>query len=123
MSAIRAAAEELTAALSTVDGARVHELGRAIDPPGLVLGAPRLAWEAYSTGLPTSATFPVFLVVGFSERSLTELWDLVPVVAEAIESTDGAISGANPGMYVAANTDLPCYTFDVDFPLTQEMGA
>ncbi|MBN6037474.1 hypothetical protein [Amycolatopsis sp. 195334CR] len=121
MSAIRAAADELTTALSTVDGVRLHELGEAIDPPGLVLGAPRLAWQAYSTGLPTSATFPVFLVVGFSDRALTELWDLIPVVAEVIENeTDGTISGANPGTYVGSNTELPCYTFDVDFPLTQE---
>lgn len=123
MSVIQAAADELTAALSTVDELRVHELGESIDPPGIVVGAPRLSWEAYSTSMPTGATFPVFLVVGFSERALTELWNLVPRVAQAIESTNGAIAGANPGTYVGSNTELPCYTFDVDFPLTHEMGA
>ncbi|QFU87877.1 hypothetical protein [Amycolatopsis sp. YIM 10] len=124
MNPIQAAHEQLTAALSTVDGCRVYGLGDSIAPPGLVVGAPRLAWDAYNTGgMPTSATFPVFLVVGFAERTLPELYELVPVVAQAIETTDATIAGANPGTYVGANTELPAYTFDADFPLTQEMGA
>ncbi|GHG97592.1 hypothetical protein ACFORH_42995 [Amycolatopsis roodepoortensis] len=119
MSTVSDAAGVLGAALKTVAGVRLHDLGDNVDPPALVIGMPQLTFEAYCPGQITAVTFPVFLVVALDNRAQAQLWDLVEPVAAAIEDVDGAtIASADPTMYQAGTQDLPAYTFVVEMSLT-----
>lgn len=119
MSIVSAAADRLSTALKTVEGVRLYDLGANLDPPALVLGMPRLTFGAYCPGQITGATFPVFLVVAMDDRAQLRLWELAEPVAAAIESVvDAAISGSDPGLYLAGQSELPSYTFTVEMSLT-----
>ncbi|MEC3975090.1 hypothetical protein [Amycolatopsis sp. H20-H5] len=116
MSAVTDAAATLSAALASVEGVRVYELGASVDPPGVVVGVPRLVWGAYSPEI-TSASFPVYLVVSMDDKSVRQLLTLAPLVAAAIEVATGAtVDAADPGIYPVG--DLPAYLFTAEFPLT-----
>lgn len=116
---VKEAAEALEAALKAVDGLRVYrESDASVDPPAAVLGAPSLSWEAFCSG-PTSATFPVYLIVPASGRAVEQLWDLVPLVADAIEQVpDAAVTEASPGAYLAGGQQLPSYDITVEVSLS-----
>jgi hypothetical protein len=119
MSLIRDAATELLAALKALDGVRVYsDPGAAIDPPGVVLGPPTVTWQAFAE-FPTDATFIVYAIVPFSDLSLESLWDLLPLVSEAVDTvTNAAVTTATPAFYTAGGTDLPCYQITVEVSLS-----
>ncbi|PWW50263.1 hypothetical protein [Actinokineospora spheciospongiae] len=117
MGSIQKAAEELAAALRQVPGVRVYtEAGAVPDPPAVLIGPPRLRWETQAPDLaPTSATFPVWLVVTLDDRALYRLWDLVPAVALALDEHAAAtVVEATPDVY---HGDLPAYLLTVEVGL------
>lgn len=118
MSAVGDAAASLLAAVKTVPNTRQYrDPGAAVDPPGIVLGPPALAWEGMCSG-PTSATFLVYVVVAADERYLEQLWELVPLVADALDSVpDATVTGAVPGAYQSGGSELPCYEITVEVSL------
>lgn len=117
MTTIQQAYDILTEALRDIEGVRFTKLGDTVKTPGVVLGLPGLTGEGYVPE-PTSATFPVFLVVSLGDQTIATLNRLVYPVWQAIEeNTDGTISRATPGSYVDGTTELPCYIFDIDYPL------
>jgi hypothetical protein len=118
MNVVHAKALELEAAAKTVEGARFYrDLGTTMDPPALVIGPPRLQWEGYG-GEPTSATFIVIVMVDMNERAQEALWDLVPLVSEAMSGVDDAVvMSATPGVFNANGTDLPSYEMNLEVAL------
>lgn len=118
MSAVREAAEQIVTALATLrDLPVVTDTGASLQPPAVVVGPPRLAWETPCAD-PTEATFLLYVVVAADEWALPALWELVPQVAGAIEEhTDAVVTTAEPGAYQAGNADLPCYELTVEMPL------
>jgi len=105
----------MEAACQTVGEIRTYKLGQTIDPPAVIVGPPRLLWEAQCVdGGPTSAEFSVFLVTRLDERATEVLFELVPQVVLAIEEqTKGTVSEANPTVY----EDLPGYELRTLYPL------
>lgn len=118
MSAIREAAEALAEGLRTVEGVIVYtDPSATVDPPGIVVGPPRLTYEAYVQGA-TTAAFRVVAVVAQTEDSLPALWDLVPQIDAAIETvTDAVVTLAAPGQWGEGTSTLPCYEFTVEMSL------
>lgn len=118
MSVVKAAAAALKAALKTVQDVIPHtDPGATIDPPATVLGPPALTWDALYGG-PTSARWLVYVVVGVDDRAIERLWDLVPVVAAALDEVDDAVViRADPGTYLTGGGELPCYSIQVDVSL------
>jgi hypothetical protein len=116
---VGAAAEALAEALRTVEGLRVHtDPGALLDPPAAVVGPPALAWEGYDAA-PTSARFVVVVVVAMDERALPRLWDLVPLVAAAVDTVpDAVLRTADPGVWSANGADLPSYELLIEVALT-----
>jgi hypothetical protein len=120
---VKAAAEALEAALRTVDGLRVfRDPGATVDPPAAILGAPALGWRAFCPA-PTSARFTVFVVVAANERAMEQLWDLVPVVAAAVEeqvqeaSVRDGDAAALPTTFPTGGSNLPAYAIEIDYEL------
>lgn len=113
-------AAELTAAVeqAAIEGLRFYpDMGPAVSPPCAVLGPPDLHFEAMCTG-PTSARWPVYVVVPVGDRALPTLWELVPAVAAALDTVpDAAVQDASPGVYPSSAGDLPAYVIQVDVDL------
>jgi hypothetical protein len=119
VSTIEQAANALRAAAATVEGLRVHpDVGPGVDPPAVVVGVPALEWEALCPG-PTSAQFPVWVVVPNDlARADTRLYELVPLVAAALDEVpDATVVRADPGTYPSSGVDLPAYQITVDVAL------
>ncbi|OLT46487.1 hypothetical protein BJF85_16725 [Saccharomonospora sp. CUA-673] len=117
---VQQAATALEDALRHVDGARVYRdpAGAVADPPALLVGPPRLTWEGICGG-PTSATFVVYVMAAMDERAVSRLWELVPVVAAAIDEhvRDAVVTEANPGVFDAGGNNLPSYELTVEVAL------
>jgi hypothetical protein len=105
----------LESALKAVPNIRVYTSpGAVVDPPGVLVGPPALTWEAFSSD-PTQATFVVYAITRADDRALERLWDLVPLVAAAVDTVpDAATTQANPSAF----NDLPCYEITVEVSLT-----
>lgn len=119
MSLISDAAGQLETALAAVEDEklRLYQLGDRIDPPALVVAMPTLQWDAMCLQ-PTSATFPVYLMVPFDERARDKLWDLIDPVSDALDRVpDAVVRSANPVPFNANGTDLPSYEFSVEVAL------
>lgn len=117
MSVLGDATADLAAAAAGVDGVRVRALGEAVTPPAVVVGPPRLTPLTTCPG-PSTASFPVHVVVGLDDRALERLWELVPAVWEAIEeNTPAVVIAADPGTYSTGTGDLPAYQLQVDYPI------
>lgn len=124
MSTVAEAAEQLLAAVDTVEGLRVHrDLGANVTPPAALLGAPALGWRSFCGPQPTSARFVLFIVVDATERALEDLWALVPKVATAVEQEmksaavqDGP-SAAMPTTWNSAGIELPAYELTIEVDL------
>lgn len=118
MSVVTEAAAELAAAIATVEGIRVYtRAGATVDPPAVVIGPPTLTWETTCTD-PNESAFPVAVVVAAGDRAMDRLWDLVPLVAAAIESVPGAVvRTATPGSFAVGASDLPSYEIAVEMSL------
>lgn len=87
--------------------------------PAVVIGPPRLV---FATGFSTPTEMQVILTlvvdVNPPDRTLLELWDLVPLVAAAVDQTDGVVTQAVPGTFgVAGSTQLPAYDLTAEVPL------
>jgi hypothetical protein len=85
--------------------------------PSVVIGLPAFTWE---TGCPdpTSLRLLLYVVVDESERAAEELWDLVPVVATAVDEHTVAVTiRADPGSYMSGGTPLPAYLLQIEVPL------
>lgn len=119
MTTVKEAAEQLEVALRTVEGVRVYrDPSATVDPPGVLIAPPRLRWEDYCAGPPTSATFVVIVMVAMDARAVEELWEWVPLVAAAIDTVpDAAVAAANPGVFNSGGTDLPSYEITVEVSL------
>lgn len=116
---LKAVLEAASAALPDADGFRVvGELADDIDPPAALLAPPQLTWDGPGAE-PTDATWVVVLVVPASDRSMAELYRLLPFVSEAIdEKTDFVMRTAEPGVWQTGNTGaLPCYSLTVEVAL------
>lgn len=120
MTTVKQAADAIADALAQVEGLRPYtEVDGNVQPPAAVLGPPVMTWRGYCpAGQPSTAQFPVYVIVDMNERALEGLWDAVPVVAEALSSVDNAtFSQASPAVWSAGNTDLPAYLILVDIDL------
>lgn len=115
---VRAAAEALEAALREVADVRVfRDAGANVDPPAVILGAPALTWEGVCLE-PTEARFMVHVVVKANERALETLWELIPLVSEALDGvSDASVRRADPGTYPSGGSELPAYAIQVDVAL------
>lgn len=116
---VKEAAEALQAALKTVPGTRVYtDPSAMVDPPGLVIGPPRLQWQTMCTG-PTEAVFTVYVVTALNDRTLERLWELVPQVADAVDNNmyDAVVLRADPGVFPAGGPDLPAYEMTIEISL------
>ncbi|MDN5929485.1 MAG: hypothetical protein L0I24_00200 [Pseudonocardia sp.] len=118
MSTISVVSEALAAALRTVPGVRVWtDLHSPIDPPGVVLGPPALTWSSY-TADPTTGRFLAYVVVPADGRALTALWDLVPLVAAAVDTVqDAVVLRADPANFSGGSADLPAYMIEIEVSL------
>lgn len=116
--AVKVAAEALEVALNAVENVRAYRDPSAVlVPPGVVIGPPRLAFEAYCLE-PTSATFPLYLVVKFDDRVLERMWSFVPTIAAAVDKVPGAaVTRADPGVFNANGQDMPCYEITTEVAL------
>lgn len=115
MSAVADIAEALYAALAGVQGVRVYRDPAApIDPPASVLAAPSLSWDG-PCHEPSTASFRVYVIVAMDDRALDRLWDLVPQVAEAVDTVpEAVVTRATPGVYTSGGVDLPSYDLTVE---------
>lgn len=97
---------------------RVLDFGAEVTTgPVVVVGNPTLTWDSFGNG-PDSASFPVFVVLDASDRATERLWSLVPIVATTIgEASNGVVTRAEPGVFNAGTSQLPCYQLSVDYPL------
>lgn len=121
MSAVKAAAERIEAALKTIEGLAVYRSPYDIvDPPGAMIGGPSLAWEGYCVGPPTSATFPVFVMTGPDDRFMEQLWELVPQVAEVLDGVaNTSMDQANPTPFPNGDNQLPAYELTCEVSLME----
>lgn len=118
MSTVKPTALALEAALKST-GIQVLRPGVAIvDPPAIILGPPRLAWESYDTD-PSSGTFAVIVAAPMSEDAMELLWSLVETVAAAIDdaSPDWVVTTADPTVWPSGGSDLPAYQITVEASL------
>lgn len=116
MSAVTDAVAALREALGAVEGVRVYtDPAAVVDPPAVAVGPPALAWDGF--GPACSATFPVYVVVALDERALQRLWELVPAVQAALETTEATARVANPIVFTSGGQDLPAYEITTEFPL------
>lgn len=115
MSVVADATTSLAAALRTVPGLRVYtDPGATIDPPGAIVGPPRLDWRG-ACSEPTQASFLVYVVTGADGRSLERLWDLTVTAAAALDTApDAVVRNASPGSWNASGIDLPSYEILVE---------
>lgn len=109
-------AEQLAAAARTVPDCRAYtDPGAAVQPPGVVVGPPRLTFEGYGGG-PTTATFLLAVCVATGDRAMSKLFDLAPAVAAAVHThvVDAAVTVAQPGVWESGSVKLPCYELTVE---------
>jgi hypothetical protein len=121
MSAIKDAAEALRDSVNGLPSLSdliraTTDLAPNVTSNTAIIGPPALIWEGMCDG-PTSARFLVYVVaVPADERAIERLWELVPLVAEAIDDvTDAVVTTALPGQWGSAN--LPCYELTVEVSL------
>lgn len=114
--ALRAAAD----ALPAEDTFRVlGELADDVDPPAVILAPPELDWSDAPIGTgPTLATWTVALVVGATDRTVAELYRLLPVVTNALDGVANAVMRTGePGTWQSGSTPLPAYLLRVEVAL------
>lgn len=118
MNIIQQARQELVTALNAVQGARVHpDLGPGLSPPVLVVGVPALEWQTVCEN-PTTARFPVYVVVKRDDRTADRLMELLPLVTAAVDGVpDAVVTRADPGSYPTSDGDLPAYQITVEYAL------
>lgn len=118
MSTVSEAVEALEAALQTVPGIRTYTDPQAlIDPPGAVILPPDLTWSVFGAE-PTEATFPVALVVAVGDSAMPNLWDLIPLVSQALNSLpNAAVRRAEAIEVPTGGVRLPAYVFSVEVVL------
>lgn len=118
MGVIEDAVAALKAGLEEVPRTSVYvDLGKPVDPPGLVIGPPALTWEGYCPdGDPVEGVFMVYFVVAADDRSMVNLYAGIPAVAVAIEGVENAVVvRAMPGAWQGGGTELPAYLFEVNY--------
>jgi hypothetical protein len=115
---VEAARAELVAALKTVQGIRTYpEPMVAVAAPGLVVGIPALEWQTTCLD-PTTARWPVYLVVQKDDRSASRLFEMLPRVTAALDGVrDAAVVRADPTTYPHDSGDLPAYLITVEYAL------
>ncbi len=112
--------EALTDALNGVEvpGLRVYpDVGPGVSPPGVVLGVPTFQWETPGSE-PTSARWPVFLIVPRTDRALRQLWELLLPVTAALDGVvDVVVVTASPSAYPTSGGELPAYEIQIEVSL------
>ena len=116
--------EALTALLESarsVSGLVAEEAGKApgkLSLPCVVVGAPALKWEI-SCGDPSSATFPVTLMVRLDDLAVEKLLSFVSLLQGALEDdTAASIMDAFPVSYnLGPGVDAAGYELTVEYPL------
>lgn len=119
MRTIAETGDALVAALLTVPDLRAGFVSQLTDPapPAALVSPPVLVWTGYRDG-PTSATFEVAVCVAFDDRAMERLYELVPLVAAALEEvSDASVTEARPGTFRVGSADLPCYSISVETSL------
>jgi hypothetical protein len=119
MMTIAEVGEALITALRTVPNLRAGFVSELTDPapPAALVQPPVLSWAGYRDG-PTSATFEVAVCVAFDDRAMERLYELVPLVANALEEVaDAAVTEARPGTFRVGSAELPCYSITVETSL------
>src|SRR5690554_4087162 len=124
MTTVPEAVDAIATALRQVDGLRVHtDPSATIRPPAVVIGPPALGWRGYCPDMvPTHARFTLHLVLPANSRTLELAWELVPQVADAVETVPDVVvapmeHAAQPGTWPTGTGDLPAYAIDVDVAL------
>lgn len=110
MSVLSDATRALAAAVSAVPTVRGYaELSPDADPPAVVVGPPRLTFEGFGND-PSAVEFIAYLVVPRDDRAIERLYDLLPQVVAAINSTDDfTVTSAEPGGF----NELPAYELTI----------
>jgi hypothetical protein len=118
MSTISDIAEQLRAALATVDGLRAYIEGTGQPtPPAAVVGLPTLTWAGIGSD-PTRASWPITIVTGLDNRAAEQLWSFVPLAADALDTVrDAVVSTATPVAMAVGGADLPAYQLIVETEL------
>lgn len=118
---LREATDALIVACQAIDGVMVlrgDQVG-TMRTPAVVVSLPVVRWEAFCVG-PTSAQFRVAVVVALDEYAMGRLWDLLPVVHEAIEDgTRATVTEAVPIPFDSplGAAGLASYELITEFPL------
>lgn len=125
MGDVAAAAASIRAALRTVPDVRHYaQLSGPVDPPATILPPPALRFGGRSSS-PTEASWVVALVVGRHDRSVEQLWELLPRVVDVLDGlrddhVDVVVSqdsGAQPGTYPTGSGELPAYLITLEVSL------
>jgi hypothetical protein len=109
--------DALVAALGAVPGLRASVIdGRDFNPPQAIVGPPTLTYETFCGGAgPSEMSFPVTLIVKPDARSMERLFDMIPLVTDAVMGVEGAVvMTATPGTYGGSGEGLPAYTFEIE---------
>lgn len=113
---VAGAQQRLQAALETVAGIRVPDVGVSVSPPAAIIGPPRLTWGGYGsvgTGVLT-VQWNVYLVMPVNQYAVANLLALVETVTCAIEKyTPGVVLSSGPGSYTSPGGALPAYVITV----------
>ncbi|HWB35747.1 MAG TPA: hypothetical protein VHA75_06965 [Rugosimonospora sp.] len=119
MTAVADAAAALATALATVDGIRVStDPATSIDLATAIIGPPSLTWEAFAQA-PTTAFFPIYLVLTNTDSVVDELWALLEPITAAIDAAEleASVQRADPGTFNAGGTELPSYEIQIEVSL------
>lgn len=103
-------------ACRTVSGVRVVDRpGVVLDPPAVYVSPPSLTWEAYELDT-AEAVFEVVLAVAANDRAVEQLYELLPQVTAALDSSeaDAVVKTAEPGVWQSGTVGLPCYFIRVE---------
>jgi hypothetical protein len=97
-------------ACEAVEGIRViRRPGVTGDPPCVYVPPPALTWDGY-VDAPTEAVFEVVLAVRADAHAIERLFDLLPLVTEALDGAENAVvKEAEPSVWRVGTAELPCY--------------
>lgn len=116
---VEGATSQIRAALKLAK-VRIYEDASAdLVPPAAMIGAPLLKFGGQGFE-PIEAVYPILLVVADDAESVKKLIRFLPTVVQAVhENVENAVvrDDADPGVFNAGGTQLPCYQITVDVAL------
>lgn len=90
---------------------------KALTLPAVAVGLPTPSWETYGPD-PSTATFPVTLMVRLDTQAIDTLLGYVAILGRALEDTGGRITACTPVSYdLDQGVTAAAYELTVTFPL------